>query len=111
MMRKTRLKMEDLTAMRDEEAEALAAAIVEQACRDYVIGRSRTLFSKNAAVIRGGKRLLKSSLAFFAGEWFSTLSCINPASLISMLDVVAIEEREMRLSYDSRVNSYNKVEV
>lgn len=72
-----------------ENYEALAAAIVESACRDYIAAMRAYKMAK-----RSGRRATAAGdivalLRFFHSEWCGLLCDIDPERLMAMLDYEA----------------------
>lgn len=74
-----------------ENYKALAAVIVECACREY-IGARRTLSRSNRKARREmAEADIRALYRFFMSDWFGMLCDVDPERLISMLNEEADE--------------------
>lgn len=65
---------------------ALAAAIVETSCRDYIMARRAVFKAKNQKKRDSAAADVNALLRFFRSKWYGTLCDIDPDTLIAMLD-------------------------
>ena len=74
-----------------ENYEALAAAIVESACRDYIAAKRaiRRPVQRRTKRLRDAEADLNALLRFFHSEWCGLLCDIDPERLMAMLDYEA----------------------
>ena len=75
----------------DEDTEnlaytCLAAAIVEQAAKDYIKGRQHIEYGRTFNVSSADIGRIKSSLIFFKSPWYENLSNFDSMRLLKMID-------------------------
>lgn len=70
----------------DEGARALAAAIIETACDDYVRSRKTAALNKNKSRAEQAAWEVEDILRFFHSNWYGTLCDLDPDILLEEMD-------------------------